>query len=216
MLILFSSVGEKPLDLVLLLSSSTNVDKQKETARQLIKNYVISPNITNVALITYGPAYTSLQLNKGVSQTTVLDTLQQMNVNDGESVNTALDYLVTSVFTDRKGARPGVPKQSIFIVDNVDFKDSIDVGKKIVKLKALGIKTLFIQVGDGKVSDDTTKPTTTVDPDFADVFFFPDDLPSLDYIIKPIVYSTGLGMFYNFPYNFNLYLTHLFFTRLPF
>lgn len=195
MLLPLFSVGEKPLDLVLLLSSSTNIDKQKEMARQLIKNYVISPNITNVALVTYSPPYTSLQLNRGVSQTTVLDTLQQMNINDGDSLNSALDYLSTSVFINQKGSRPGVPKQSVFIVDNVDFKDDIGVGRKIARLKALDIKTLFIKVGDDS-DDGTTSKTPTGDPDFADVFFFPDDLPSLDYIIKPIVYSTGLGRLY--------------------
>lgn len=196
LIVSFFSVGEKPLDLVLLFSSATNADKQKEMARQLVKNYVISSNITNVGLVTYGPAYTSLQLNEGISQTTVLDTIEQMNVNDGGSVNSALDYLSTSVFTDKKGARPGVPKQSIFFVDDVDFKDSVGVGRKIAKLKALGIKTLFIKVGDDKKDGDATTPTTpsaTGDPDFADVFFFPDDLPSLDYILKPIVYSTGQG-----------------------
>ena len=183
---------------MLLLSSSGYASKQKELARRLIQNYVISQNATNIALVTYGPVYTSLQLSKGILQTTVLDALQQMVIKDGSAdggVNRALDYLLTSVFTSGQGARPGVPKQSIFFVDNVDFPDSVGVSRKIEKLKSLGINTLFIKVGD----DDgvSKKPTTTRDPDFANVFFFPDDLESLDQIINPIVYATGQGMVYN-------------------
>ena len=168
-----------------MLSSTGFADKQKELTRRLVQKYLISPNDTNVALVTYDSPSTELQLNKGIQQNTVLDTLDQMVIKERGDVNQALQYLLTSVFTDKQGARSGVAKQAIFIVDTVDFDDNNSVRKEIEKLKSLGIRTMFIKVGDEKDGGD-------VSPDF-DVYFFPEDLEFFDRYVNPIVYITGQG-----------------------
>ena len=183
-------VGSKPLDLAFMLSSTGYAGKQKELTRRLVQKYLISPNDTNVALVTYDSPSTELQLNKGIQQNTVLDTLDQMVIKERGDVNQALQYLLTSVFTDKQGTRSGVAKQAIFIVDTVDFDNN--VRKEIEKLKSLGIRTMFIKVGDEKDGGD-------VSPDF-DVYFFPEDLEFFDRYVNAIVYITGQGrlLIFNF------------------
>ena len=171
----------------MLLSTTGYSDKQKEVAKKLIQKYVISPNDTNVGLVTYDNPFTTLQLKDGTNQKRIIQTLDAMKIRERDNVNDALDYLLGTVYTSKKGgSRPGVPKQAIFIVDDVNFKDSVRVSDQIEKLKNLGINAIFVTVGDNT-------NVVPVDTPFVDVYFFPDDLDSIDRIINPVIFSTGQG-----------------------
>jgi len=177
------------LDLVLLLSSTGYGDKQKELAKKLVQRYVVSPNDTNVAIVTYDNPSITLQLKDGKNPQQILKTLDTMTIRERDNVNDVLDYLLGTVYTSKKGSRSGVPKQAIFILDDVNFKDSFRVNDQVEKLKNLGINVIFVIVGDN------TNAVPTNDP-FGNVYFFPDDLGSIDRIIDPVIYDTGKGSFY--------------------
>ena len=212
------------MDLVFVLASSRQPEKQKELTRRLVQNYVISLEATNVALVSYDPVYTSLQFNKGTSSDKVLTTLQQMKINDGSavgSVSRALDYLSESVFTRAQGTRQGATKKAIFLVDSdIEFSGNPIVKKNIDKLKSLGINSIFIQVGnfDGGNADANKNigPTKNSPDNWNNVFFFPDDLESgFDQFVDSIVSAIDKGMssfVVNYFISFFLILTRIWFA----
>ena len=110
------------------------------------------------------------------------------NKNIGFDLNQALQIARTELFSTDNGARLDVPKSLVVFVNGKIDGDPNVFRMQAKALQQVGIKIILIGLKDDIDSN--------VFEDIVDVFFFPEDLPSLTGLLRPIIQSTLPGEAY--------------------
>lgn len=131
-----------------------------------------------------------MALQDGTNLPSVLRSLDGMSITRGDRLVDALKYLEQSSFTAKQGARSLASKHVILILNNVDIDNSPSIQERIKALKRAGMKMTIINTGEKPEKDD--KDDDTSDP-IVDVFFFPEDLDSIDRLLDRVVSAMKKG-----------------------
>lgn len=104
----------------------------------------------------------------------------------GSNLNDAFMQARISLFSEENGARPDTPKVLIVYVNNqIANADISSLGVEARALQNAGVKIVLIGIGD--------EVNKGILPGFVDVWFFPDDLPSMERLIQPIFQASLPG-----------------------
>ena len=119
---------------------------EKNIVKQVLDKLHISDTTTRVGFILYGKeARTALRLNTyrdATSLKRVIDSLR--NSGDGNRVDKAFTVAQTNLFLEENGARIGVPKTLIVLMNN---KADKSLSSAAQNLKDSGVKVIVIGVG---------------------------------------------------------------------
>lgn len=192
-LITFISAPVDKLDLGFIIGASGSQSEEIFAAQQrlvqdILNSYTLSIRATLAGVILNGLQPT-VPINIGAAVTrdyfnSLISRLD--NPRFGTNLNAALQLARTTLFSEDNGARPDVPKSLvIFVNKKVAKADVSSLGSEARALQSRGVKIILVGVG-GNVG---RKPWE----DIFDYWFFPDDLPSMDRFIHPIVIASLPG-----------------------
>lgn len=141
-------------DVVFVLDSSRSIwepdfYKQLNFVENIVKQFKISPNNTQVGVVTFGQ-YNTLRfhLNKYHDATKLQNAISTIRFKPGRSTNTggAIKYMSNVMFTEGNGARKNVPKVAVVITDGRS-SDTIKTAKAARVARERGIHLFSIGVG---------------------------------------------------------------------
>ena len=158
----------------------------------MLKSYKISPRHTLVGTILNGNS-PSLPIKFGEAVTydyfiRLMSNLQNPGI--GNNLNNVFQLARTSLFSEENGARAGVPKTLIVFINSKVIGDIADLKEEANVLQATGVKIVFVGIGPDAGPDEVKE--------IVDVWFFPEDLPSMERIIYPVIRASYPGKFCTF------------------
>uniref|UniRef100_UPI00398E8ADD von Willebrand factor A domain-containing protein 1 n=1 Tax=Pristiophorus japonicus TaxID=55135 RepID=UPI00398E8ADD len=163
-------------DLLFLMDSSGSIlpyefTNLKEFVVDLLKPFTIGPSDVQVGFVHISDdPVVEFPFNKYTSDTTVQRALLNMKQKLGDTnTGKALTHAKDSMFTQKAGARPDVPKVLVWLTDGVS---SDDISQPIQHLKDLGVTVFIVSTGRGNyielkaaASEPSERHLYYVDPD---------------------------------------------------
>lgn len=153
----------------------------------MLKSYTISTKSTLAGAILNGnkPSL-PIKFGDAVTYNYFIGLLKGLNnPANGNNLDSAFQIARTSMFSEDNGAREDVPKTLLVFVDNKVTGDVVDLGQEARALQEQGVKIVLIGTGED------VNPTDY--EDIVDVYFFPEDLPSMNRIIYPVIQAVLPG-----------------------
>ena len=168
-------------------SSKLSFDQQKSFVIDLLKRFNIGASGTLPGVVTYGKdAKVVMNIGRILTREDAINLVNNIkDPGEGDSVHSALVAIQDFLFKPQNGARVGVPKILVLLLDKVPTKDGV-LSNVIAELKAKGVKVIVISTrGD---IDQTVYPKV-------DSLILPKNFPDLIRKMKPVITGILPGMY---------------------
>ena len=161
-----------PLDVGFVIGASgSSADKDfklgKEVIREMVKKLDVSADKTRVGLVVYGsdPNFV-FRLDTVTDKDNAIRAIEGLRMpGDGNALNKAIDLSRRYMFSESYGARRGIPK-TLVVLMNKNAKSAEE--SEVDKLKTDGVKVVVVSLGKN-VADETTTKLATSSKDFVKV-----------------------------------------------
>lgn len=141
-------------DVVFVLDSSASIwepdfDRQVDFVKNIVKQFKIGPNNTQVGIVTFGQYHTlRFHLNKYHDSEELQKAIGWIRFKPGRTTNTgdAITYMSNEMFKEENGARENFPKVAVVITDgkSTETKKTIEAARVA---REMGIHLFAIGVG---------------------------------------------------------------------